>query len=315
MELRQLRYFVGVAEALHFGQAARKLCVTQSALSQQIKLLESELGTDLFVRIKRTKWHKVELTETGTFFLIEARQILQLSEKAVRTIQQAVAKQQVIRLGVFKLILPERIMGMLELFSTHFPAITIKIVELANTVQVQEWVANDQVDLGMTVLPLVCEGLSTTLYAEADYTILMNRDHPLATQKGILLEQIQHEKWIDVGQEAGVFFVQAEEICRLANFSRASNIVQHVPSFDLLKSMVRLGKGIAFIPASLDLKQEPNLLSMPILNVDRTPFKQVVIRHVLIHKSQQPKPLAQALCSIVKSTFAATYLQPDDRLI
>jgi len=300
MELRQLKYFVGVAEELHFGQAARKLFITQSALSQQIKLLESELGTELFVGIKRTKWHKVELTEAGALFLTDARRIVQLSEQAVRNIQQLVAKQQSVRLGVFKLILPERIVGMLELFSTHFPALNVKIVELANTTQVQEWVANGQVDLGMTVLPLVCAGLSATPYAEADYTILMHQAHPLATQKGVLLEQIQHEKWVDVGRDAGVFFVQAEDICRLANFSRSSNIVQQVPSFELLKSMVRLGKGIAFIPASLDLQGEPHLLSMPILNADGTPFKQIVIRHVLIHKSEQPRALAQTLAGLVK---------------
>ncbi|QIP17328.1 LysR family transcriptional regulator [Spirosoma aureum] len=299
MELRQLRYFVGVAEALHFGQAARKLCVTQSALSQQIKLLEAELGTDLFVGIQRTKWHKVELTEAGTLFLVDAQRILHLSEQAVHNIQQVVAKQQRVRLGVFKLILPERIVGMLELFSAHFPALDVKIVELANTVQVQEWVANEQIDLGMTVLPLVCEGLLATPYAEADYTILMNRDHPLANQTGVLLEQLQNEKWVDVGRDAGVFFVQAEDICRLANFSRSSNIVQQVPSFDLLKSMVRLGKGIAFIPASLDLQQEPNLVSMPIINADGTSFKQIVIRHVLVHKSEQPKPLVEALAGLV----------------
>ena len=203
-------------------------------------------------------------------------------------------------LGVFKLILPERIMGMLELFSTHFPTVEIKIVELPNTAQVQEWVANDRVDLGMTVLPLVYDDLLMTPYAEADFSILMNRDHPLANHTSVRLEQLQHEKWIDHGPEAGLFFGQIEAICRQANFNRESNIVQVVPSFDLLKSMVRRGKGLAFIPASLDLHQEPNLLSMPIINTDGTPFKQIVIQHVLIHKAEQPSPLVQAIAGLVR---------------
>jgi DNA-binding transcriptional LysR family regulator len=285
MELRQLKYFVGVAEELHFGQAARKLFVTQSALSQQIKLLETELGAELFVGIKRNKWHKVELTQAGALFLHDARRILHLSEQAIRNVRQAVANKPEVTLGVFKLLLPERIMGMLELFATHFPAVAIKLVELPNSVQVQEWVANNRVDLGMTVMPLVHEGLTATTYAQVNYTILMNRNHPLATQTGIRLGQLHDQKWIDVGREAGVFFGQAEEI---------------VPSFELLKSMVRLGKGIAFIPASLDLEPESNLLSMPILNNDETPFNQVVIQHVLIHKSEQPVPLAQVLAGLVK---------------
>jgi DNA-binding transcriptional LysR family regulator len=301
MELRQLKYFVGVAEALHFGQAAKKLFVTQSALSQQIKLLETELGVELFVSIKRTRWHQVELTKAGDLFLIDAKRILHLSEQAIQNVQQVGANQQIIKLGVFKLILPERIMGMLELFATHFPTLPVKLVELPDTVQVQEWVATDRVDLGMTVLPLVQAGLTATTYAEANYTILMNQDHPLATQPGIRLEQLHDQKWVDVGREAGVFFGQAEEICRQANVNREPNIVQHVPSFELLKSMVRLGKGIAFIPASLDLQQKPTLLSMPILNNDGTPFRKIIIEHVLIHKTQHPKTLVLALSALVKA--------------
>ncbi len=298
MELRQLKYFVGVAEALHFSQAARKLFVSQPALSQQIKLLEAEVGVELFVGIKRTRLHKVELTEAGNGFLIEARRILQLSEKAIQNARQTGAQKQVVTLGVFKLILPERIMAMLDLFSTHFPTVEIQLVELPNITQVQEQVVQDRVDLGMTVLPLVQEGLTATKYAETDYSILMNQNHPLAAQKAVKLAQLQAEKWIDHGREAGLFFGQIEELCRQANVNRESNIVQVVPSFDLLKSMVRLGKGIAFIPASLDLSQEPALLSMPIINADGTPFKQIIIEHVLIHRTNQPNPLIRKMAAL-----------------
>lgn len=300
MELRQLKYFAGVAEELHFGNAARRLFISQPALSQQIRLLEAELGVELFIGISRTKLHKVELTEAGTVFLTDARRILQLSDKAVRTVRQIGAQQQVISLGVFKLILPERVMGMLELFSAHFPLVEIKLVELANPVQVQLNIANEQIDLGLSVLPLVCEGLIANQYTQADYTILMNREHQLASQKAVMLAQLKKEKWIDHGPEAGLFYNQREEVCRLAGFHRESNIAHYVPSFDLLKSMVRTGKGIAFIPASLDLKQESNLVSMPIINADGTPFKEIVIKHVLIHKSEQPSPLVQALSGLLK---------------
>ena len=312
MELRQLRYFAGVAEALHFGQAARRLHVSQPALSQQIKLLEGELGVELFVGIKRNRQHKVELTEAGSLFLTEAKRILHFSDQAIRIVRQAGASQQVITLGVFKLILPERIMAMLELFSTHFPTIDIRLVEQPNPVLVQDGVANDQLDLGMTVLPLERNGLTATPYAEADYAILMNRNHPLSGQQAVRLEQVQHEKWIDHGPDTGLYFAQLEDACRQAGFHRQRNIAHYVPSFDLLKSMVRLGRGISFIPVTLDLRQEPDLQAMPIINADGTPFKQVVIRHILIHKAEHPKPLVQALSGIVKSTFAAPHPAPDE---
>ena len=74
--------------------------------------------------------------------------------------------------------------------------------------------------------------------------------------------------------------------------------------------MVRSGKGIAFIPASLDLKQEPDLVSIPITNEDGTPFKEIVIRHVLIHKSEQPSPLVQALSGLLKSQSRQNFERP-----
>jgi DNA-binding transcriptional LysR family regulator len=136
----------------------------------------------------------------------------------------------------------------------------------------------------------------------------MNKNHPLSGQKAVRLGQLQHEKWIDHGPETGLFFGQLEQACQQANVNRQPNIAHFVPSFDLLKSMVRLGKGIAFIPASLDLRQEPDLLSMPIISADGRPFRRVVIRHVLIHKSEQPKPLVQALSGLVKLKVATMYL-------
>ncbi|GAB3936211.1 LysR family transcriptional regulator [Larkinella terrae] len=313
MELRQLKYFAGVADELHFGRAARRLFVSQPALSQQIKLLERELGVELFVASKRNRHHKVELTEAGASFLTDAKRILQLSDQAVRNVRQAESNQLVVTLGVFKLILPERIMGMLELFSTHFPSIDVRLVEAPNPIQVQDLVASDQTDLGLCVLPLERDGLTATQYAEADYAILMETGHPLARQKAVRLSELQHEKWIDHGPDTGLYFDQLEEACRQANFHRQRNIAHFVPSFDLLKSMVRLGKGIAFIPATLDLRQEPNLKAMPIVNLDGTPFKQVVIRHVLIHRAEQPKPLVLALSGIVRATSVWALPHSDEK--
>ena len=83
MELRHLRYFVAVADEKHYGKAAQKVFISQPTLSQQIQQLENEIGVELFVRSTRQIARKVELTEAGFDFLVTAKQILRLSQKAI----------------------------------------------------------------------------------------------------------------------------------------------------------------------------------------------------------------------------------------
>jgi DNA-binding transcriptional LysR family regulator len=302
MELRQLKYFITIAEELHFGRAAEKLHVTASALSQQIHLLEGELKVDLFNQSKRVNFRRVELTEAGHVFLEEARKTIKQSEIAIEKARNAHKKEVTIRFAVFKTILPERIERMMELFTTHFPAIKIKIVELASSNSVQDALHNDLVDLGLTVLPLKYPTLNSVIYSETHFGILMNKNHPLSTQSTIELKKLAFEKWVDYGKEVNPYYDNMETACVEQGFSRENTITQVVPSIELLKRWINLEKGIAFVPVSFDLSKEPNLVVKHLINADGTSFNQIPIESVLAFNKGESVGLVYELAQLVDKT-------------
>jgi DNA-binding transcriptional LysR family regulator len=96
MELRQLRYFVALSEELHFGRAAAREHIVQSALSQQVQRLERELGVGLFER----STHHVSLTAAGVVFLVEARQILAHVGRSAEIARSATGASVTLRVGI-----------------------------------------------------------------------------------------------------------------------------------------------------------------------------------------------------------------------
>jgi DNA-binding transcriptional LysR family regulator len=140
MELRQLRYFVAVAEELHFGRAANRVHISGPALSQQIIALERELGTDLLVRDRRS----VRLSEAGRTLLGDARRILALADDAKHRVQRAAAHSTPLRLGYVSW-LPD------DLATVVGPAVSLRIDEwvLPSHVQVDR-VAEGTLDIALT---------------------------------------------------------------------------------------------------------------------------------------------------------------------
>jgi DNA-binding transcriptional LysR family regulator len=126
MELRQLRYFVAVADELHFGRAAQRLHISGPALSQQILALERALGADLLIRDRRS----VRLTEAGRSLLEDARRILSLADDAEQRVRRRAAYTTTLRLG-YASWLPDNIHALAE------PEVALRI---------DEWILPSQFD-------------------------------------------------------------------------------------------------------------------------------------------------------------------------
>ena len=144
MELRHLKYFVAVAEELHFGRAAERLHIAQPPLSQQIMNLEEELGVKLFDRSRRT----IQMTEAGAYFLKEAQHILSHVEEASETARR-IYRGQAGRLvvgfvgSVVHTFLPEG----LRAFRENFPEVELVLQELNTADQIKSLHAK-RIDVG-----------------------------------------------------------------------------------------------------------------------------------------------------------------------
>jgi DNA-binding transcriptional LysR family regulator len=147
MELRHLRYFIAVAEEAHFGRAAKRLRVAQSALSRQIHDLERELHVSLFDRLPRG----VRLTPPGTQFLAEARLTLEQADRAVARARAAEdGEAGVLRLGCIDPLLYGKLFGRLvQRFRDRYPRVTVELLQASSPTQ---WTAlrENRVDVALT---------------------------------------------------------------------------------------------------------------------------------------------------------------------
>lgn len=187
VELRQLRYFVGVAEELHFGRAAERLYISTPTLSQQIKQLEREVGASLLIRHSRG----AELTPAGQVFLVRARETLQAAGLALKDTRRAAGLDEpVLRLGLLNGI-PGRIPAALEqLASERFPNSTVTL-EAGTTTDQLRLLAAGQIDLGLVRTPLTLPPEITAQHlATEELGVLLTATHPLAAKPELTLDDL-----------------------------------------------------------------------------------------------------------------------------
>ena len=296
MELRQLRYFVEVATAQHFGRAAAQLCVSQPALSQQIQLLERELGVELFDHQQRQRQRRVVLTEAGQVFLTAAEGILHQSRAAVEAVRRVGAQARAVELGYYQLLRPERLAALVERFRGAFPEVQFHLHELPTFRAVQEALVAGRLDLGLTMLPLLHPELAARPFGQGGLAVALPTAHPLAALPEVPLEALGHEKWVEISRPLHPVYDDIEHMCQQAGFSRRGSIVQEASSLELLSNLVRLGMGVAFVPSFFDLSQVPGVVARPLRVAGG---EAVTLTQCVAYRAAQAGPLVQALVGLV----------------
>ncbi|WP_336207186.1 LysR family transcriptional regulator [Nonomuraea sp. LPB2021202275-12-8] len=214
MELRQLRYFVTLAEELHFGRAAAREHIVQSALSQQVQRLERELG----VRLLDRSTHHVDLTSAGAAFLVEARQILDHVDRAKHAARNAVSSAPTLRVGIIDAGYDSMPQILRELQRAH-PDVTIHQVE-AGTPEQYRRLLDGRLDIGIGRASQTPAEVASKLIRLDPLGVLVPEDHRFAGMDGVPVAALADELLLLGEEEQTPELNQLViELCRSAGFS------------------------------------------------------------------------------------------------
>ncbi len=293
MELRHLRYFVAVAEELHFGHAANRLNTSQPSLSQQIQNLEAELRVELLRRSKR----QVTLTAAGRRFLQEARAILAAAERAAALAREtARGESRKVVLGIS----PETdwlFLGKaLRLFAEHVPFVEVTFQNLTPEAQVDA-LRSGQIDVGFVGLPLEADGMVTEKTGRVRLMVALPEKHPMARTSPLRLEALSKEAYMlwprhlspgSYDQLLGVF--------RAAGFEPPIAMEGGIPSTRTVLGMVASGLTIALVDPALRLMAPAGVVFRPLAG------RGIYTENGVISRRADPSPVLASFLQELRHT-------------
>jgi len=264
IDLKQLKYFLAVAEEKSFSRAAERLHISQPPLSQQIMKLESELGVRLFTRTTRS----FELTVAGRALMVEAADLLGRMRMTIDTIRQ-IDRGQVgrLRVGIVGSAMWGPIPGLLERFQTDFPRVTWTIHELGPNDQ-WEALRNKQIDVGFWREPrieadvLKAANLRQELCFKEQFCVAVNARHPLSSRDAISLLDIAGEPMLTLHLDQSAEPRYLMQCCVNAGFE--PTIFQQAAEPQTLLAMVGAGLGVALMPETTSRIGWPGVRFLPI---------------------------------------------------
>jgi DNA-binding transcriptional LysR family regulator len=247
-ELWQLRYFLAVAEQLHFGRAAAALHISQPPLSRAIRALEQRLGVVLFVRSRR----RVELTSEGTRLLGEARRMLGQLERTVQEVRgMARGEEGRLRIGFVSLADYGVLPGLLKAFKSARPGIALALREMLSPEQATALAAGE-LDFGLLLPPVSgAEALDHIVVQRERFVAALPSSHRLASGSGKLaVSALAGEPFVMVPRDIapGLYDI----VTGLAARAGISfNVTQEAIQMQTVVSLVSSGLGVAIVPGSI----------------------------------------------------------------
>ncbi|MGO4852148.1 LysR family transcriptional regulator [Phaeovulum sp. W22_SRMD_FR3] len=274
MELRQLRYFIAIAEEEHFGRAAAQLRIAQPALSRQMKLLEAELGFDLFDRLPRG----VQLSGAGRFFLEEIRAIdAQLLRGISRT--RSFVKGDI---GILRLSLIESsawhgvVPDVLRLYRARFPEVEIALSTMGTEAQLAR-LRQRLTHAAIVYNPLQIDDLCAVELARQSMVLAMPQECPLARLPRLRIRDLTGYPLIGFDRSASPKLYDDLQKA-LTELEFTPNFISEPANESEMLALVSAGAGLAFTNASQQWRQPHSIRFVPVDDLKVTMSLQLVYR-------------------------------------
>lgn len=294
MELRHLRYFVSVAEDLHFGRAARRLGMTQPPLSQQIRRLEDELRTPLLRRTKR----RVELTDAGRIFLDEARAILLRAERAVGVAQRA-GRGEIGQLSVGFIPWADftSVPGMIRTFGERYPDVELDMHSLTMPEQVSA-LRDGRIQVGIIRPPVDAADLVTQPLLSEPLVVVFPHRHRFAAYRRVPWQALATEPYIRFSpKRAPGYDAVIAHACAEAGITL--NVKHEVDHPQTVLALVEARVGVSLVPASSGRVRRPGIAHRGLRPTGPA------LRTVIAWRRDNESSLVQAFRRVVREVVGA----------
>ncbi|UHA71876.1 LysR substrate-binding domain-containing protein [Paenibacillus sp. 481] len=255
MDLRKLHYFIAVAEELHFNRAAQKLNMTQPPLSQQIQVLEEELGVKLLERNKR----HVRLTPAGAVFLEEAKMILAQLERSIKMTQLAskgITGHLVV--GFVDSAVGDSMVDIFKAFRERFPQIQLTLREMTSAQQTQA-LLDETIHVGFLRSTEPAKYIQYRNFTNESLVAVLPEQHPLAGEPSLSVRSLATEPFILFPRHHGIpLHNLITGFC--VRHGVYPNVVQEAIQMYTIVNLVAANLGISIVPSSVAVFQRSGVV-------------------------------------------------------
>jgi DNA-binding transcriptional LysR family regulator len=291
MELYQLEHFVAVVEERSFTRAAERMLRTQGAVSVAIRKLEEELGVQLMVRDS----HECALTEGGHALLAYARPIIQLRDK----MRRAMSDYRTLAAGRVGIASHESaaeylLPAPLAAFSTKFPAIRLE-AHLCDGGEIAHLVMEREVDLGFGIRQTSLHGLRSEIVCTDPLVLVAAADHRLSGRPAVDAAELGEER----------FYMHSRHTPMTVTVRRwftehqvPFNVAAELWNFETIKQFVRMGNGLAIVPASV-VQSEMQAGQLVMIPVDQLEVSRSI--EVIFRDNEALSPAPAALLDLLRT--------------